>query len=126
MVTREEFRRVLDTAKVTTAQPRRASSKSKADQREGESVAQSEAVQEGRILGALEAITTEDASSSGPVGVLGMDVGEEDGASLASADGANEGDESHPTQRTAQRRPRCTPGARRTKSPRGKSPVGPQ
>mgnify|MGYP001170250511 CR=1 FL=1 len=90
-------------------------SKSKADQREGESVAQSEAVQEGRILGALEAIATEYASSSGPVGAPGMDVGAGD-----------KGDESHPTQRTAQRRPRCTPGARRTKSPRGKSPVGPQ
>ena len=54
-----------------TAQPRRVGSKSKADQREGESVEQPEAVQDGKILGALEAIATEAASSSVPVGVLG-------------------------------------------------------
>ena len=115
MLTRAELHRVWDTAKVTMAQPRRAGSKSKAGQREGESVAESKAVQDGRILGALEAIATEYASSSGPVGAPGMDVGAGD-----------KGDESHPTQRTAQRRPRCSPGARQRKSPRGKSPVGPQ
>ena len=41
MLTRAELHRVWDTAKDTMAQPRRAGSKSKAGQREGESVAES-------------------------------------------------------------------------------------